>query len=116
MTRPRQRGFTLVETLVALILVSAVALPASLWLYRSRTHAAAWERFRAVQALEDRMNRAVLLRADRDWSGEDAGTGLRLEIRAEEDGAERRLIGTAEDRRGKVLVTLEAALFERGGR
>lgn len=115
MKRARQGGFTLVETLVALILVSAVALPASLWLYRSRMHHAAWDRFRAVQALEDRMNRAVLLRADGDWSGTPEGTGYRLEIRAEEDGGERRLIGTAKDRRGKVLVTLEAALFERGG-
>lgn len=61
------------------------------------------------------MNRAVLLRADRDWSGAAEGAAYRLEIRAEEDGGERRLIGTAKDRRGKVLVTLEAGLFERGG-
>lgn len=109
------KGFTLVETLVAMILVSAVALPASLWLYRSRMHHAAWDRFRAVQALEDRMNRAVLLRDTRDWSGAAEGTPYRLEIRAREEGGERRLIGTARDRRGRVLAVLEADLFERGG-
>jgi prepilin-type N-terminal cleavage/methylation domain-containing protein len=115
MSGARAKGFTLVETLVALILVSAVALPASLWLYRSRMHHAAWDRFRAVQALEDRMNRAVLLRADRDWSGTARGDAYRLEIRVEKEGPERRLVGTAKDRRGKVLVTLEAGLFDRGG-
>lgn len=110
-----QRGFTLVETLVAMILVSAVALPASLWLYRTRVHNAAWDRFRVVQALEDRMNRAVLLRAERDWSGAAEGTPFRLEIRVSGGGGERRLVGTARDRGGKTVVTLESVLFDRDG-
>lgn len=116
MRREGQRGFTLVETVVAMILVSAVALPASLWLYRSRMNHAAWERFRAVQWLEHRMNRAVLLRYSRDWRETmDREPGLRFEIRVEEDAGERRLMGTAKDRGGRTLVTLEGSVFERGG-
>jgi type II secretory pathway component PulJ len=107
-------GFTLVETLVAMLLVSAVVLPASLWLYRTRTHHAAWERFRATQLLEDRMNRALLLRPDRDQREREEGpTGLRFEIEVEEEGDETRLIGKAVNHRGRTVVTLEAALFER---
>jgi hypothetical protein len=106
----------LVETLVAMLLVSAVVLPASLWLYRTRTHHAAWERFRATQLLEDRMNRALLLRPDRDQRDREEGpAGLRFEIEVEEEGDETRLIGKAINPRGRTVVTLEAALFDRDG-
>lgn len=116
MIRDRQRGFTLVETVVAMILVSAVILPVSLWLYRSRVNHAAWERFQATQMLEQRMNRAVLLRFSRDWSEQPPGAaGLRFIIRVEDEAGERRLLGKAQDRRGKDVVSLEATLFERGG-
>jgi hypothetical protein len=105
----------LVETLVAMLLVSAVVLPASLWFYRTRTHHAAWERFRATQLLEHRMNRALLLRPDRDQRDREEGpAGLRFEIRVEEAADEKRLIGTAVNHRGRTVVTLEAALFDRG--
>lgn len=108
-------GFTLVETLVAMLLVAAIVLPASLWLYRTRTHHAAMERFRAVQQLEHRMNRAMLLRPDRGLRDREAGpAGLRFEIRVKEEAGERRLVGTAVNPRGRAVVTLEAAVYERG--
>lgn len=112
----RQKGFTLVETLVAMVLVSAVLLPTSLWLYRSRMNHAAWERFQATQLLELRMNRAVLLRPDRNWSEPmPEAAGLRFIIHLEDETGGRRIVGKAVDRRGKDVVTLEATLFERGG-
>ena len=109
--RSRQ-GFTLVETLVALALISAVMLPASFWLYRSRTSEAAWERFRAVQVLEMKMNRALLERWEKDRSEEIPGPGyLRLQIRVVQDGAETKLLGSASDRKGRPITSLEAAYF-----
>jgi prepilin-type N-terminal cleavage/methylation domain-containing protein len=106
------KGFTLVETLVALSLVGAVLLPASLWLY-PRTGAGARERFRATQLLEMGMNRALLLRRDKEWSEEIPDPGyLRLEIRAVRDGAETRLLGSALDRKGRMVVQLQAGFFE----
>jgi hypothetical protein len=98
-----------------LALVSAILLPASFWLYRSRTSQAAWERFRAVQLLEMRMNRAFLIRPDKDWSEEIPDPGyLRLEIHPVTDGPETRLLGTAKDRKGKVLVKLQSGFFGAG--
>lgn len=112
----RERGFTLVETLMAMVIVAAVLLPASLWFYRSRTNHAAWERFRAVQLLEDRMNRAVLLRESPALGEQVPGLPpLRIEIRIEDQGGGRRMVGTAKDGRGKVLARLETMLFNRGG-
>ncbi|MDB5050703.1 MAG: hypothetical protein JWO30_3774 [Fibrobacteres bacterium] len=106
-------GFTLVETLVAMSLVCAVLLPACFWLYQSRASRAAWERFHALQILEMKMNRAVLLRQGTDWSGEVPEPGyLRLEIKAVRDGAETRLVGTAKDRKGRLVTGLQAAYFE----
>ncbi|HKP95157.1 MAG TPA: type II secretion system protein [Fibrobacteria bacterium] len=107
-----KNGFTLVETLVALSLVCAVLLPACLWLYQSRASRAAWERFRATQLLEARLNREFLLRRDRDWSEEIPEPGyLRLEIRVVRDGAETRLLGAARDRKGREITRLQAGYF-----
>lgn len=108
-------GFTLVETVVAMLLVSVVALPASLWLYRSRANHAAWERFHAAQALERRMNRALLVRHVRDQGFQAGPPGLSLELRLVEGDGERRILGVARDRRGRAILDLEAVLFERGG-
>ncbi len=106
-------GFTLIEALVALSLVGAVLLPSCLWLYQSRTSRAAMDRFRATQALELRMNRAVLLHQETDWSEEIPDPGyLRFEIHPLRDGAEMRLLGTAKDRQGRVLIQLQAGYFE----
>ena len=106
------RGFTLVETLVAMVLVSTVLLPASFWLYRSRTSEAAWDRFRAVQVLEMKMNRAWLQHLEQDWAEVIPGSQrLRLEIRLVADGAETRLMGTVRDRKGKVITSLESVYF-----
>lgn len=111
----RQAGFTLVETVVAMILVSAVVLPASLWLYRSRMNHAAWERFHAVQQLEDRMNRAFLQRDARGLSGQVQGLPiLRFEIRAVDEAGERRLLGEVRDAKGRSIATLETVIFEAG--
>ncbi len=105
-------GFTLVETLVAMVLVSAVLLPASFWLYRSRTSEAAWDRFRAVQILEMKINRAWIQRQEQDGSEEIPGSQhLRLEIHVVKDGAETRLMGTVRDRKGKPVTSLDAAYF-----
>ena len=111
----RSRGFTLVETLVAMSLVGAVLLPLCFWLYQSRTSREAMIRFRATQALEMRMNRAVLLRQDKDWSEEIPGPGyLRFEIRPVRDGMETRLAGTAKDRKGRIVTRLQAVWFKGG--
>jgi prepilin-type N-terminal cleavage/methylation domain-containing protein len=105
-------GFTLIETLVAMSLVGAVLLPTCFWLYQSRTSRAAMERFRATQALEMRMNRAVLLRQDADWSEEIPDPGyLRFEIHPIRDAAETRLLGTAKDRKGRIVAALQAGYF-----
>ena len=105
-------GFTLVETLVAMALVVSVLLPACFWLYQSRTSRAALERFRATQALDTRMNRALLLRLDKDWSEEVPDPGyLRFEIHAVRDGSEMHLVGTAKDRKGRVITRLVAGYF-----
>lgn len=112
----RNGGFTLVETLVAMIVVTAVVLPASLWLYRSRTNHAAWERFRAVQFLEDRMNRAMLLRKAPALGEQMPGLpACRIEIRAEDKRDGRRMVGMAKDGRGRILASMETMLFDRGG-
>jgi prepilin-type N-terminal cleavage/methylation domain-containing protein len=107
------RGFTLVETLVALSLIGAVLLPACLWLYQSRASRSAWERFRATQRLEAELNRMLLLRQAEDRKVEFPDPGyMRLEIHAVRDGAEVRLFGSAKDRSGKVITGLQAAFFE----
>ena len=111
----RAQGFTLVETLIALILVGAVLLPASFWLYRSWVGRAAWQRFQAGQALEMRMNRVFLLRPEQDISEEiKTPVALRIEIRLVRNGPEMRRMGTARDKWGKILSRLEAAHFEGG--
>ena len=108
----KSRGFTLVETLVAMSLVGAVLLPATLWLYSSRTSRDARDRFRAVQMLEMDMNRALVLRLKEPWSREQPEPGyLRLEIRPIMDGSETRLVGTARDRQGRILAELQAGFF-----
>jgi prepilin-type N-terminal cleavage/methylation domain-containing protein len=108
----RQKGFTLIESLVALGLVSAILLPTSLWLYRSKASHAAWSRFDATQALEIRMNRALVLRAAKDVIEEiQQPRYLRIEIRAKTDGPEVKLLGVAKDRKEKILARQEACLF-----
>lgn len=107
------KGFTLIETLVAMSLVGAVLLPSCLWLYQSRTSRAAMEKFRATQVLEARMNRALLLRQGTDWSEEIPDPGyLRIEIHPLVDGTETRLSGTAKDRKGRLVSQLQAGFFE----
>jgi prepilin-type N-terminal cleavage/methylation domain-containing protein len=108
----KKSGFTLVETLIAMSLVGAVLLPACAWLYQSRTSRSAWERFRALQGLEMRMNRALLLKQEKKWIEEIPGSGyLRYEIEAIRDGEETRLLGVALDRKGRVVTRLQAGYF-----
>jgi prepilin-type N-terminal cleavage/methylation domain-containing protein len=111
-TRKVENGFTLIETLVAMSLVGAVLLPSCLWFYQSRTSRAAMEKFRATQILETRMNRAVLLRQGTDWGEEIPEPGyLRIEIHPKVDGSETRLLGTAKDRKGRIVTQLQAGFF-----
>lgn len=108
----KAQGFTLVETLVAMSLVGAVLLPASLWLYSSRTSRDARDRFRALQMLEMEMNRAFVLRQKEPWSREQPDPGyLRLEIRPIREGSETRVVGKARNRQGRILAELQAGYF-----
>jgi prepilin-type N-terminal cleavage/methylation domain-containing protein len=110
-----RRGFTLIETLVALILVTSVALPASLWFYRSRMNQAAMERFKAVQLLESKMNRALLGRLEKHYQESISLGGIKqLEIRHKRDGDEHYLFGRVIHSSGKEVATMEAVWFERG--
>jgi prepilin-type N-terminal cleavage/methylation domain-containing protein len=112
MGRAGETGFTLIETLIAMALAGMVLLPASIWLYHSRASRAALEKFRATQALEAELQRAVLLRSDHGSSREVPGPPfLRLEVRVHRDADEVRLSGKALDRRGRALAELEAAYF-----
>lgn len=106
-------GFTLIETLIALSLVGTILLPSCLWFYQSRASRAAMNTFRATQALEMRMNRALLLRQSADLSEEIPEPGfIRFDIHLIKDGAETRLLGSAKDRRGRILSQLQSGYFE----
>jgi len=105
-------GFTLVETLVAMTLAATILLPASFWLYHSRASRAAWDKFRATQALESELNRAVLLRWDHDASREvTSPLYLKLSLHFERNADETRILGQALDRQGRPLAQLEAGYF-----
>lgn len=106
------KGFTLVETLVALAVVSAVVLSTSLWLHKNRTNQAAFRRFEAIQELEMRMNRAFLLKRDRRLGLPATGEqGWQYRIRLEKGDGESILLGAVEDRHGKTIVELQVPLF-----
>lgn len=113
--KSRHSGFTLVETLVAMGLISAVLLPACFWLYRSQASRAAGERFHALQVLETRMNRAQVACPERDIREEITGHGyMRLEIRISHQGSEAHLSGSIRNRKGRVLANLQSACFKGG--
>jgi prepilin-type N-terminal cleavage/methylation domain-containing protein len=106
------RGFTLMETLVAMTLAATILLPASFWLYHSRASQAAWDKFRATQALESELNRAVLLRSDHDATREISSPFyLKLILHVERNADETRLLGQALDRQGRLLVELKSGYF-----
>jgi len=108
----KNKGFTLIEVLVALGLVSAILLPTSLWLFSSKTSQAAMDKFRASQFLEVEMNRAFLQRVDHDVSKEIPEPNyLHIKIHPQVDGLESKLMGTALDRKGKALAHFEASFF-----
>jgi len=109
---PGARGFTLVETLIAMTLEATILLPASFWLYHSRASQAAWDKFRATQALESELNRAVLLHWDHDAIRElSSPFYLKLVVRIERNADETRILGQALDRQGRPLAELKAGYF-----
>jgi prepilin-type N-terminal cleavage/methylation domain-containing protein len=108
----RARGFTLMETLVAMTLAATILLPASFWLYHSRASRAALDKFHATQALESELNRAVLLRRDQDGNREiSSPIYLRLTLHVERNADETRIFGKALDRQGRTLAELESGYF-----
>jgi prepilin-type N-terminal cleavage/methylation domain-containing protein len=110
-----ERGFTLVETLMAMSLAGAFLLPASFWLYHSRSSRAALEKFRATQALQTELHRALVLRLDHDTEKDVPGPPLmRLSLHVRKDADEVRISGKATDRKGRSLAELEAAYFGDG--
>ncbi|MBW8889827.1 MAG: prepilin-type N-terminal cleavage/methylation domain-containing protein [Fibrobacteres bacterium] len=109
---PAARGFTLMETLIAMTLAATILLPASFWLYHSRASQAAWDKFRATQALESELNRAVLLRWDHDAIRETSSPFyLKLVLHIERNADETRILGQALDRQGRPLAELKAGYF-----
>jgi len=112
MEHPGASGFTLMETLIAMTLAATILLPASFWLYHSRASRAAWDKFRATQALESEINRAVLLRWDHDATREDSSPFyLKLILHIERNADETRISGQALDRQGRPLAELESGYF-----
>ncbi len=113
-TLKSKQGFTLIETLIALCLASAVLLPTSLWFYRSHASRAAYEKFQATQELERSMQRTFLLGLEQDWKDEVLLPGLplpyRLEIRVLAKNGEIRYLGSAKNHEG-VICHLEVDRF-----
>lgn len=100
------------ETLIAMALAGAFLLPASFWLYHSRSSRAALEKFRATQALQSELHRALILRLDHDSERDISGPQrLRLSLHVRKDADEVRISGKALDWKGRSLAELEAAYF-----
>jgi hypothetical protein len=101
-----------VETLIAMSLAGAILLPASFWLYHSRSSRGAMDKFRATQALETELHRALALRLDHD-SGKDlpGPPFVRLALHVHKAADEIRISGKAFDQKGRTLAELEGAYF-----
>jgi hypothetical protein len=100
------------ETLIAMSLAGTFLLPASFWLYHSRSSRAAMDKFRATQALESELHRALVLKLDHDTGKDLPGTPpLHLALHFHRDADETRISGKAFDLKGNTLAELEAAYF-----
>ncbi len=106
------RGFTLVEILIALMLVSGFLVPLSGWLYKNHVNQRALDRFCALGLLEREMNRAFLEREQKFRIQEfQEPCACRVEINALREGDEIRLQGEVLSPKGPVLGRLTLSHF-----
>ncbi len=56
----RQKGFTLIEVLVALAIATAILSPMTLWFYNTGVNRLAWQQHQGIQLCRLFLNRAYL--------------------------------------------------------
>ncbi len=106
------KGFSLIETLIAMIIASVFLFPLSAWFYRRTENQAATEKFMATQILENRLQRAYLLKPHSVFLEQmSAAPFLQIKIDIVKDGKETILRGIASNKQGKVISQLQMDYF-----
>ncbi len=112
--RSEQIGFTLVETLIAMVLATAFLVPLSTWLYKNHVNQRALNRFCALSLLETELHRAFLQREEKTIFKEyEVPCRCRVEIEPELIGDEVKLSGKVLGLSGPPLGRMTISYFGR---